>query len=449
MKLEQGVFFQQYGDITYLRHVDQRKDYVFGGSAYDVLQYLRIHPGCGLNEMCRELAELYELDDLKIFNADIADFVEQLKNLGILAMPPGPAPSDSLREQARAACIEQKQLFGLTLEITYRCNERCIHCYVDDDACKDQELTLAEYRRLLDEAREMGCMNVLLTGGEVTMREDFLDIAEYAVNKGYYVDIYTNGLTLRPEQIQRMVGLRVNSVSFSLYGSNAEIHDAITRIPGSFERSLKSALLCKCAGLDVFIKTVVMQQNYDALEDLLRLGKLAGISVNTSMVVTASHNGKPADGFRLMDSEKYQRVTELAVQYDIVEGGIPCSEGHEPGLCSAGVAGLSIDPFGNVTPCNAINVSMGNIREKSLAEIRDSAPLLTELSKLTFEQVCPRRGSCTYARWCAMCIGSAHSENGGWSPTPDVCLMARGICQAHRSLAGKMNESICRGCTGS
>lgn len=446
MRLERGIFFRQYGGITYLRHVGQRKDYLFDGIAYDVLYYLRENPDCQLQDMCNDLAEDYDLDNREAFDNDIADFVERLNISGILAQPSALHSSDFLREQVRSECIRQNQLFSLTLETTYRCNEHCIHCYVDDEASEEQELTLYEYKSLLDEAWEIGCINVLLTGGEVSMRSDFLDIAEYASSKGFCVDIYTNGLTLQPKQIQRMVKICVNSVSFSLYGPNAKIHDSITQIPGSFERSLRSALLCKCAGLDVFVKTVVMKQNYDALEELLQLGRIAGISINTSMVVTASHRGKPAERFRLMDAGKYQHVTELSVKYDIAEGEAICPEGHDVGLCNAGITGLSIDPYGNVMPCNALHESMGNIRERSLAEIRSLAPLLKELSTLTFQQVCPKNGSCEYARWCAMCIGSTYSEKGKWSPTSDVCLMAEGIYHANLKLAGAEADVSCLGC---
>ena len=191
-----------------------------------------------------------------------------------------------------------------------------------------------------------------------------------------------------------------------------------------------------------------MKQNYDVLEELLQFSKIAGISINTSMVVTTSHKGMPSYCFRLMDAEKYQRVTELSVLYDIVEGNVVCPEGHDPGLCRAGITGLSVDPYGNVMPCNAINESMGNIREKSLADIRSSAPLLKELSELTFQKVCPKSGGCEYARWCAMCIGSAHSENGVWKPTSDVCLMAQGIYHANQKLAGIMTDASCKVCAG-
>lgn len=434
MELDCGVFFRQYGDMVYLRHVGQRKDYVFDGSAGDVLDYLREHPGCSLKALQDDLAEAFELDDRRCFDEDIRDFTDQLAALGILRQQnPRKTASDTLRQQMKQLARQHKQLFSLTLELTYRCNERCIHCYVDDDVCRERELTLAEYRRVLDEAHALGCMNVLLTGGEVTMRSDYIDIAEYAVNQGFCVDIYTNGLALKLEHIQRLAQLRVNSVSFSIYGPNAQIHDAITRVSGSFDRTLRSMLLCKCAGIDTFAKTVVMRQNYEGLEELMQLGHIAGIDINTSTVVTASHHGRPASEFRLMDPEKYRRVIELAIQYGISEDSVCSPEGHEPGLCDAGVTSLCVDPYGNVMPCNAINRPIGNVRESGLEAICCQSALLKSLEELRFESVCPKEGDCLDARWCSMCIGSAYSESKSWKPTPDVCLMARGTRLANQN----------------
>ena len=81
----------------------------------------------------------------------------------------------------------------MTLELTYRCVEKCVHCYIDDAKpfCAKDELTLDDYKNFLRQAREMGCVKVLLTGGEVLLRKDFCDIAEFAVAQGFIVDIYT------------------------------------------------------------------------------------------------------------------------------------------------------------------------------------------------------------------------------------------------------------------
>lgn len=438
MKLEKGVYFRQYGDITYLRHVGQRRDFILGGIANDFLEFVRSHPGCSTDELSAALAKEYELDDPEEFVHDMSSFEQELTELCILENPMGKKVEESVIDYVRNMALAEGKFYSATLEITYLCNENCVHCYADSDIDLSKELTLAEYRNLLDQLWELGCMEILFTGGEVTLRKDFLDIISYAVEKGFVVDVYTNGLALKQEHILRLAELCVNSVSFSVYGPDPQTHDGITGVPGSFDQALKNMLLCKCAGLDTYAKTVVMNQNYDGLEDLFRLGQLAGISINTSMVVTASHKGRPADGFRLMDPEKYKTVTELSMKYDISGDASPCPDGHEIGLCGAGSFSLSVDPYGNVMPCNAIHLAMGNIRQKSLREIRDDAPLLHTLSELRFEQVCPSKGNCKHARWCAMCLGSAYSEKQSWKPTPDICMIARGVHSAN------LNMTVCR-----
>ena len=442
MELANGIFYRQYGDITLLRNVPKRMDYVFSGIVSDFLDYIKLNPGCEISHLCDSLSKEYALEDRLSFDEDMRVFAEQLTEVGILRKieEKKTQPDEDLREQARSIARDEHLIFSATLEITYRCNEKCIHCYVDDKVDESQELTLAEYDKLLDELWDLGCHNILLTGGEITVRKDFLDIVEMAVKKGFCVDVYSNGLALNAKHIERLASLCVNSVSFSLYGPDAKTHDAITGILGSFERSLFSLMMCKCAGIDIYVKTPVMKQNYASLEELMNLGKMLGVEICTSMVVTASHSGCPAEHFRLMDSKKYQHVTELALEFEPDNEVLVSEYGHEVGLCGAGAISLSIDPFGNVMPCNAIYIPMGNIRDKSLREIWENAPLLDFLKNLKFQDVCPKKGNCEDARWCAMCLGSAYSENKTWGPTPDICLMAQGIHRANLEFARKIKS---------
>ena len=157
--------------------------------------------------------------------------------------------------------------------MTYRCNEKCIHCYIDDQRF-EKELSFEDYRSIINQLTEMGCISILLTGGEASLHPDFIEVAKYASYKGLLVDIYTNGYNISKSLLEKMIALRPNSISFSFYGGNAAIHDAVTRIPGSFERSLCTAMMCKCSGVDTFIKSIGLQQNIDSLDELYRLGKL-------------------------------------------------------------------------------------------------------------------------------------------------------------------------------
>lgn len=136
-----------------------------------------------------------------------------------------------------------------------------------------------EYKNILRQAREMGCISVLFTGGEVLIRPDFCDIVECETSLGFIVNIYTTGLGLTDEIFERLCAAKVNGISVSLYSGIASEHDKITGVKGSFEKTLKAALMFKSAGVNTFIKCVAMKQNFDSLESLYKLGKRLNLYV--------------------------------------------------------------------------------------------------------------------------------------------------------------------------
>lgn len=427
MRLHPDVYFRRYGTYTYLRHVGQKKDYLYNETAFDILNFIESHPGCGTEETAACLEELYETGNRDRLKEDVEAFARELEENGILQPERREGNSsgeESIRDLIQAQCCENNWLQSACLELTYRCNERCIHCYIDDPSRAAQELRFEDYRRGLDELRDMGCMSVLLTGGEPTLHPDFLKIAEYAREKRFLVDIYTNGLSLDDGLLDRLIALKPNSISFSFYGGTAAVHDRITGIPGSFERSLRTMMMCRCAGIDTYIKTVVMKQNAEAFEELLKLGKRLGVRILSSLSVIPTHGGRSADPFRLMELEAYRRALELEYRYGMTEAGRETGERPEE-ICTSGRSTLSIDPFGYVHPCNASPVRLGNIRDTSLSELWESSGVLREIRGLRFNDISKACAACPHKPWCAVCVGAAVKENGRLAPCGDSCLIAQ------------------------
>ena len=399
MRIRPNVYFRKYGAYTYIRSVEQARDYLLNESAYDILDLIEKNVGADLPEILNGLAELYEDFDTEENAEGIQEFVQSLMECGILEEVPdhGEAPSAeetepdhgvelSIKEMIQEYCCREHQLMTVCLELTYRCNERCVHCYIDDPTKESLELKFEDYKKVLDELREMGCMSILLTGGEPTLHKDFLRIARYAKQLGIIVDIYTNGLVFSEELLDELVELKPNSVSFSLYGSRAEVHDAVTLIPGSFEKSLKSMMMCKCAGLDVYIKTVVMKPTAADYENLRRLGKRLNIDVISSTSVMDTHKGKCGERFRLMDEDEYQRILEIEYQY----GDYPAEAARQDRsetICFSGLNALSVDPFGAIHPCNAHPMVLGNVKSDSLKEIWEHSQELHSLRAIRFDQL--------------------------------------------------------------
>src|SRR3954468_12545965 len=138
----------------------------------------------------------------------------------------------SLMQQMGAKALKLGIPLGVQLDVTYRCNERCIHCYLDHE--DHGEMTTAEIKDLLNQLSDAGVFFLTMSGGEIFLRKDLFEIIEYARKLLFSVKLKTNAVMIRKAKAARIAALGVESVQISLYSHKAEIHDAITKLPGSF-----------------------------------------------------------------------------------------------------------------------------------------------------------------------------------------------------------------------
>src|SRR3981081_2528392 len=110
------------------------------------------------------------------------------------------------------------------LDITYRCNERCVHCYLDHE--DHGEMTTAEIKDILNQLSDAGVFFLTLSGGEVLMRRDFFEIVEHARRLLFNVKLKTNGVMIRESEARRLRELGVEQVQISVYSHRPEVHDA-------------------------------------------------------------------------------------------------------------------------------------------------------------------------------------------------------------------------------
>lgn len=449
------IYYGRYGEYTYVRNVRDRMDYLYNEICYDVLEALSAKGGCTPKQLAEYLYTVCEADSMDQGNfmdtlrSDMEEFLEELAGERIVAAEElgerraGAEPPDRIRDFIREVCYRERRLLTVCLELTYRCNEKCIHCYVDDQESGAGEMSFSDYRTLLDEIRELGCMGVLLTGGEPTLHRDFFEIAFYARQIGLMVDIYTNGLYVDDGMMDRLISLRPNSISFSFYGGKAEVHDAVTGVPGSFEKSLKTMMTCKCAGIDTFIKTVVMRQNAGGYEELLKLGKRLDIRVMSSLTVMPTHRGKPAGAYRLMDPEEYRRILELEYRYGL-HGTEPMEGERGDYVCASGLDALSVNPWGEIYACNANPIVLGTVRGDGIRNVWNTSEALRGIRNLKFHQISGNCGACADKNWCGICLGNALRENGSLKPCSDTCMISRASHEVYLShvKGGETDEKV-------
>src|SRR5215813_2829391 len=162
--------------------------------------------------------------------------------------------------------VGQKRIpVEVSLEVTRRCPLECQHCYnnleMGDLAARNRELTKEEYAKILDELAEMGTMWLLFTGGEIFARKDFLEIYTYAKQKGFLITLFTNGILINEKVAEYLREYPPFAIEITLYGRTKETYEALTQLPGSYERCMRGIRLLLDRGLPLKLKTVATSIN--------------------------------------------------------------------------------------------------------------------------------------------------------------------------------------------
>jgi MoaA/NifB/PqqE/SkfB family radical SAM enzyme len=256
-----------------------------------------------------------------------------------------------------AAALRLEGFDTLFLELTLRCTERCVHCYAEAGPERTEALDLKTCLSVLEDARSLGFRRVQLTGGDPLLSPHVEALLVRAGELGFETrEIFTNGLLLDEERLRALAPLRP-SFAFSLYSAEPAIHDAITGVPGSHQRTCDAIARAVRAGLEVRAATVVLEQNAAGIEQTLELARALGASVTQAC---ASHG---------VGRGRYFDATTLAAGGE----GDPAACGREEPrhlgtLCVAG--------DGSVFPCVFNRRDrLGSVHERPLWEIVESPEL--------------------------------------------------------------------------
>jgi AdoMet-dependent heme synthase len=309
------------------------------------------------------------------------------------------------------------------IDVTYRCNERCVHCYLEHD--DKGEMTTQEIKGVLDQLAEAGVFFLVFSGGEVFMRRDFLDLVEYARKLMFNVKVKTNGVMIHEGEAKRLRELGVEQVQLSVYSHRHDVHDAITKLPGSLKRTIDSIRFLKSQGLKVTMSNVLMTVNRGDEAATHALAKELGVAYTLDPTVTPMMDG---DTSVLTLRVEEQHLDALFANPDLV-GSVeefckppaPVDEDALEGYsCSAGHTACYISPYGDVFPCVQFPLPTGNVRKQKFADIWYRSPQMQEVRSIKVKDltVC---SSCSHAGSCSRCPGLAYMEGSMRGPSTSDC----------------------------
>ena len=186
----------------------------------------------------------------------------------------------------------QERPMSALIELTHACNVDCEHCYLDlRPDRKIGALETSEWKRIFGELAAEGCVFLTLSGGEVLLRKDWLELAEHARTLGFVVRFYTNGTLITEETADKIVSVKPMDVEISLLGGIALTHDAIARRKGAFDKTIAGIRRLRARGVNVLLKCVLMKRNVDEYEQMKALAAELGCDIFFDIEVTPKNNG--------------------------------------------------------------------------------------------------------------------------------------------------------------
>jgi radical SAM protein with 4Fe4S-binding SPASM domain len=310
------------------------------------------------------------------------------------------------------------------IDLTYRCDNNCRHCWVripQDSREKKNELTFEQIKGIAEEARSMGCRGWHISGGEPMLRLDFTEIFDYLTNNSNSYSINTNGTLITPKIAKIMKRKGVKMVA--LYGATKDVHDHITRNPGSFEATIQGFRYLKEAGAGFTVQLIPMKDSYHQFQDMVKLAE----SLSRHWRIGAAWLYLSAYGDEEKNAEiKRQRLSpEEVVEIDKpdlsyereAEPKGPACQGQEGARllrsCINSRREFHIDPYGTMSFCHYIkepglryDLRMGNFKEcweEFIPGLQDRIRLTKE-----YKENC---GSCDLRGYCRCCPVYSYLEH--------------------------------------
>ncbi len=317
-----------------------------------------------------------------------------------------PAVQNLYREVTQNAWKKARPIQAL-FELTYRCNHLCTFCNNPLSRAGD-ELSRDEVFRVMAELKELGVLYLTLTGGEPLLRADFWEIAEEARRLKFALRVFSNAYLIDDAAADRFRALDVVETSISIHGSTPEVHEKLTRIPGSFQRVLDAVARLRARNLRVILKTPITRLNEHDLFGIKALADRHGAFMVFDTTITPRFDGDISP-LGLAPSEDFYRWfwgPEGKVLRQGVEPRPRTFKGREelPGACGSGRSGLMVGPHGDVYPCALWFRKLGSVREQSITEIWESSEELKKVRQITADiqdRVIPEQENGEYMTWCA------------------------------------------------
>lgn len=310
-------------------------------------------------------------------------------------------------------------LQSLSLQLNYKCNLSCKHCFNDKDH-NEIELNFEQVKNIIDQAYDAGIINIGISGGECTCNKDFLRIIRYIREKRLSFVFLTNGQKLYDNRdfFENTVSLYPHRVKLSLYSMDEKIHDGITRTQGSFKKTVEVIKKLRERNISVTVNFLQLTENFGSYNEIVKFATSVGAKTEAS--VHFIDNSKNKNSQLRIQGEKLEQLyldrSFPSSVYNEHPQGFKKDERH---VCRASEIVLAVNPFMIVTPCSDFDYPIGDLNKESFKDIWNiNVPKFREKFLRKNMVDC---GNDEYCKYCSYCPVRAYYENGFLKKSSNCC----------------------------
>ena len=396
-----------------------------------------------ITDIVRDLSQIFIGVEYNILMQDTVEFFDLFVNEGFLSRgetfdtcidqvnhfveeQPKYDVSNQTQENAiinnciNGSICQSEFLRSIHIEIADACNEQCIHCYIPNEQ-KKNVIDSSLFYRIVEQGRSMNIIHITLSGGEPLLHKDILNFLKKCRDLGLSVNVLSNLTLLTDDIVSEMKKNNLLSVQTSLYSMNAEVHDSITNLKGSFEKTKAGILrLCK-EGIPVQISCPIIKQNKDSYVEVLHWGLSHNIAVATEPMIFAAYDHSGYNLKNRLSIDEINDVITVQMQEGYAESIHKIAKDKEQltandSICSICRYSFCVSASGKVFPCAGWqNNVLGDLNFQTIQEIWETSEKIHKLRQV--KRACfPQCIDCNDRGYCTVCMMWNSNENIDGNP---------------------------------
>lgn len=461
--LNKDTYFRSYGDVGYITSTGFFTDRLADASGAVFLQSIDREPA-HIDAIANKIASSFIDADLTSIKEDAIEFFKPFVEDGFIIcgntpegtkanasgfsyniVEPRTMKQDFTPEHLRAEPSTQDtlgnfflvnpQLTHFQMELTSRCNERCLHCYIPHEL-KEGDISPDLFYSVLDQLEELGAWHITLSGGEPMLHSHFKEFLRAAKDRDFYVSILSNLTRLDDEIVEIMAEGNKSSVQVSLYSMIPEHHDEITQLLGSHAKTIAAIEKLIANDIPVQVSCPTMKENKNDFGDVLRWAHDHKIRAITDYSIMAEYNNDTSNLVHRLNPEECGEVIHDILEWDIdyqdqilspdfEQEAKEYSRDLDAPLCGVGISTCCMVSNGNVYPCAGWqSYTCGNLNDQTIEDIWLHSEKMNELRSLRRRDMKPCIG-CDMQAFCSPCM----VRNANESPTGDPFEVSPYFCE--------------------